>query len=106
MKTVDLRPELATVAIRPTKANPDIKVVIGDDNGSYVPKQLLYPDHMSDDEVRDKVSRYQAQNKDGCKVCARYEAERTVKRNAGIALLAGALGIIAITVFLYRRKKA
>lgn len=101
MKVVDLRPELNTVSIQPTRGNPDIKVVIGNDNGKYVPKQLLYPDHMSEAEVREKAERYQAQN--GCPLCKRFKATEQAKMAAVIIGLG--VGIALVVIIFNRRKK-
>jgi len=53
---VDLnKPHLRTVAVRPTKANPDIRVVVGQGtDGHYEPKEIIYPGYYSPSEIQEK----------------------------------------------------
>ena len=102
---VTLNPNLKTVAVRPTLKNPNIKVVVGqNESGVYEPKEILYPDNMTPDEVSGKVQRFQADYpKKGCPVCQRYAAEERTKN----ILVAGVLvvGGLLITSYLMSKKK-
>ena len=102
---VDLnKPNLKTVGIRPTKANPDIKVVVGqNNNGHYEPKEIIYPGYYSPSEIRSKVENYSANN--DCKVCQRYAADIKYKN---YAMIAGGIivGIIICSIIGYYMTKA
>ena len=105
MKFVDLDPNLVSVDVRPTKANPDISVVIGSDNGRYRPKGILYPDEYTDDQITEKVRNYSAKSDSDCPVCNRYASEQ---RNRVMVIGVGGILIavaVAVGVFLYRRRR-
>jgi len=100
-KIVDLRADVPTVAVRPTKANPEVRVVIGNDNGQYIPKQLIYPDSYSDDDVKTRVDRYMSESSADdydCQVCHRYASE---ERNGKVLIAIGIVAVLAVGVALY-----
>jgi hypothetical protein len=106
MKIATLRPNLKTVDIRPTKSNPDIKVVVGTDAlGNYLPKEIHYPDHYSNDEIMEKVRAYNAGNKP-CKVCQRYAAEQAGGNNTAgtVAILCLAIAVSAIIYMIIKKR--
>lgn len=95
MKRVMLRDDIETIKVEPTISNPDIKVEVGD---GYVPKAILYPDSFSDDTIREKVERYQAQDGE-CGVCQRVAKLEKNKKYMKVALLV--LTAIAIVIILW-----
>lgn len=100
-KVVDLRADVPTIAVRATRSNPEVKVVIGNDNGQYIPKQLIYPDSYSDDEVKTRVERYMAESSADdydCQVCKRYASEQ---RNGKVLVAIGLVVVIALGVTAY-----
>ena len=106
---VDLnKPHLRTVAVRPTKANPDIRVVVGQGtDGHYEPKEIIYPGYYSPSEIQEKVENYSANN-GGCKVCQRYASENDTIKYKHYASIAGGIvvGIVICSVIGYYMTKA
>lgn len=104
-KIATLRPDLKTVAVRPTKSDPEIKVVIGIDGfGKYHPKEVHYPDMYSIDEVREKVKIYNAGNRP-CKICQRYAYEKANNTKKIIAIGMAIAGIVILLAIIKRRKR-
>ena len=108
MKEIRLDDTVTEIAVRPTKGNPDVKVVIGkDSNNNYVPKSVLYPDDYTGADIQNKIQHYNAvREKDGCKVCDRFKAEQAqakAERNENIALILGGTvaGIIICSIISY-----
>jgi len=99
---IDVDPNLETVGVEPTKANPDIKVVVGKGPDGYSPKAVIYPDDVTEEEARQKVDRYMASSQEGCNACKRFEQRRTMIIAAMIVVPIVAL---MITLFIYKRKR-
>ena len=102
---VTLNPNLKTVAVRPTLKNPNIKVVVGqNESGVYEPKEILYPDNMTPDEVSSKVQRFQADYpKKGCPVCQKYASEQMTKNVLTVGVLV--IGGLMIANYLLTKKR-
>lgn len=102
---VPINPNLETVAVRPTKNNPDILVDIGSLNGELAPKGIVYPDHMGVEDVMSKARRYMAYgSSQSCPVCQRYKTEQAVKMS--LVLSGVVIGIIICSYIGYKMTRA